>query len=459
MIYSSLLFIYVFFPLSLLIYYATPKKHRNISLLVLSMAFCGTFGAAFLIFMTAYTALNFTSCRLIEKYRENKGLSRSVLILALVLDISALFIFRCDFFTGYRETLFIPEAFFPVGISFFTLSAAGTLADVYCGRMEAEKNIIFYGLYIMFFPRLIMGPLLRYSSFRKMLCSRNDGLSEIGTGFAVFARGFAKKVIAADSLYALYSAAISVGVDKMAALTAWLGVVSYFLCLYFTISGISDMGTGIGYCFGFRMPQSFNYPVFSSNVRYFAARWHMQAVQWFRRYITKPLSSLSENRIYKKAVFIVVWGLLGFWYKFNISGFVSGMILGSAVIVESRFSREKLLPVTGILYTFIITLVCSELIASGDLAYSLKYFFAMVGGNRIVADSHSLYLLKSYILILLISMYASTNLFRNLMLRSGRIRVRNIVTVMSPLAVLSVMILCTILISYRGSSEIILLQM
>lgn len=459
MIYSSLLFIYVFFPLSLLVYYATPKKQRNISLLVLSMIFCGMFGVSFLIFMTIYTVMNFTACRVIGKYKENKVISRGILGLALVLDTLAIFIFRSDFFRSFRELISIPESFFPVGISFFTLSAVGILADVYCGRIEAEKNIVYFGLYIMFFPRLIMGPLLRYSSFRKMLCSRHDGLSEIGTGFAVFVKGFAKKVIAADSLYALYKASVSVDVDKMAALTAWLGVISYFLCIYFIISGLSDMGVGIGYCFGFRLPQSFNYPVFSPDIRSFASRWHMQVVQWFRRYISRPLLSFSKNRIFRKLVFIAVWGALGFWYSFDFNGVVCGVILGGAIVIETRLNRGKLLPVTGILYTFIIAVICSVFISGDSLAYSLRYLFAMIGGNRQMADAQSLYLLKSYILILLISMYASTNLFRNLMMRSGRSRVRNIITVLSPVVVLSVMILCTILISYRGSSEMILLKM
>ncbi len=459
MIYSSLLFIYVFFPLSLLVYYVIPKKHRNVSLLILSMIFCGMFGIGFLFFMTTYTFLNYTACRIIGKYIKNKSISRSVFLFALIFDILVIFIFRSEIFRGFKELISIPESFFPVGISFFTLSAAGILADVYCGRTEAESNIVSFGLYIMFFPRILMGPLMRYSSFQKMLRCRHDDLSGIGTGFAVFAKGFAKKVIAADTLYVLYNASVSVDVDKMAALTAWLGIISYFLCLYFTLSGVSDMGIGIGYCFGFRLPQSFIYPVFSSNIRYFTARWHMQAAHWFRRYITRPLSALSSSRIYKRIVFIAVWGLFGFWYTFNLNGAVWGMIWGTAITAETRFSRGKLLPVTGILYTFVIALAGSVFMAGDSLSYSLKYLFAMIGGNRIMADSLSLYLIKSYILILLISMYSATNLFRNLMMRSGRRRVQSIVTALSPAIVLSVFILCTVLISYRGSSDMILLRL
>lgn len=459
MIYSSLLFVYIFFPVSLLVYYVTPKKYRNISLLVLSMIFCSMFGIGFLLFMTAYTALNYAACILIGKYRLNKGISGSVLGLALLLDVLIIFIFRSDFFGIYKELLSIPESFFPVGISFFTLSAAGTLADVYCGREKAEKNIISFGLYIMFFPKLIMGPVLRYSGFRKMLDKRHDDLSGIGAGISLFAKGFAKKVIAADSLYALYIASVSADVDKMAALTAWMGAISYFLCLYFTLSGISDMGAGIGHCFGFRLPQSFNYPVFSSNIRYFAARWHTQAVQWFRRYVTRPILRFSPNKAFRISAFIAVWGLFGFWYTFDMSGAVGGAVLGMAIVIETRFRHGRLLPLTGVFYTFITSVICSVFMAGSSLSYSFRYLFAMIGGNGVLADSFSVYLLKSYILILLISMYASTSLFRNLMIRSGHGKGQKVITVLSPVIVLSVMILCTVLISYKGSSEIYLLKM
>lgn len=459
MIYSSLLFIYVFFPISLLVYYVTPEKYRNISLLALSMIFCGLNGAGYLLFMAAYTALNYISCHFIGKFRKNKGISRSILILALVLDISVIFIFRSDFFSTYRELLAIPEEFFPVGISFFTLSAVGTLADVYSGRTDPEKNIVYFALYIMFFPRIIMGPPMRYSGFRRMLRSRRSGLVGIGAGFSLFVKGFAKKVIAADSLYALYSAAASADIEKMPALTAWLGAVSYLLCLYFTISGFSDMGAGISCCFGFRIPKSFNYPVFSPNVRCFTARWHMQVSQWFRRYIAKPVYVISGKSLHRDIIVIAVGGLLGFWYTFDMGGAAAGLIWSAAVVAETRFIKEKQLQITGLFYTFVLAVICSVFMAGGGISYSMKYLLAMIGGNRILADTQSLYLLKSYVLILIVSMYSAASFFRNITVRSRRKKVRNVVTVLSPMIVLSVMILCTVLISYRGSSELLLLRM
>lgn len=459
MIYSSLLFIYVFLPVSLLVYYVTPEKYRNISLLALSVIFCGLNGAGYLLFMAGYTAVNFAACWLIGKYRQKKGVSRGLFVLALVLDISAIFVFRSDFFSTYRELLSIPEEFFPFGISFFALSAIGTLADVYSGRTKPEKNIVYFSLYIMFFPRLIMGQPIRYSAFRKMLLRRHSDLAGIGTGMSLFVKGFAKKVIAADTLYVLYGASTGVEITQMPALTAWLGAVSYILCLYFVISGFSDMGAGIACCFGFRMPKSFNYPVFSQNVRCFTARWHIQISQWFRRYVTNPFLAVTEKRIYRGIIVIAVSGLIGFWYTFSIGGAAAGILWGIVLVIETHFIKENERQITGVLYTFILSLICAVFMAGNSLAYSLKYLFAMIGGNGILADSLSLYLLKSYVLILIASMYLAASFFRNIVAHSYRKKIQNFITAISPVIVLSAMILCTVLISYRGTSDMILLKM
>ncbi|MBQ8348730.1 MAG: hypothetical protein IJY19_03670 [Ruminococcus sp.] len=459
MVYSSLLFIYGFFPLSIMIYYIFRRKFPNGVLLILSMIFCGIISVYFLMFMILYTAVNFAACNFIEKKRSSKSVSGIIFYSAVIFDIAAIFTFRTDFFSGFKELIYVPDGFFPIGISFFTLSAVGTLIDVYFGRLKAEKNIVKFGLYIMFFPRLLMGPVLRYSSFIKMLKNRRDGLNEIGIGFTVFVKGLAKKVIAADSLYMLYSAVHGIDIENMTALTAWIGITAYLLCLYFTLSGFSDMGIGIGYCFGFRFPQSFNYPLFSTKIRYFTTRWHIQIIQWFRRYITKPLSSRFNNKIIKKLIFIAVWGLFGFWYTFSINGVVWGAIIGSAVTIENHFSNEKILNITGIIYTFLAVVIASVFLSGSDLSYSLKYLLVMLGGNRAFADSLSFYFIKSYIVILLISVYAATSLFRNLMIRSGRTWIRNAVVIVSPAIVMAFMIICTIMISYSGSSEMILLRL
>lgn len=459
MAYSSLLFIYGFLPVSLLLYYASPKKRQPLTLLILSMIFCGMFSLGFLIFIIAYVLVNFGGCRLIGKRRSDKKSGILPYILCMLFDTAAIFFFRSELFEPMRDALGTAADFFPVGISFFTLSAMGTLTDVYRGRISAEKNIIAFGLYIMMFPRLIMGPILRYSSFSHALEERGGDLSEIGKGLALFIKGLVKKVIFADSLYMLYTAVRSAEITGLSALTAWLGAIAYILCLYFTLCGFADMSTGLGFCFGFRFPKSFNYPMFSTKIRYFYARWQMPAVRWLRKNFTHPLSSLSRGKIYRKAVFIAAWGAFGFWYTFNMNGLIWGLILGSAIVVEKRFSHVKMLDITGAVYTFLAVIFASVIFFEDDLSCAARYLFAMIGGNNKLADVLSLYLLKSYIVVLLICMYASTDLFRNVKIRLEKTRIRVVFEALSPIAALFLLMACTALMSFGGSSGTMLIML
>lgn len=458
--YSSLLFIYAFFPLSLVVYYLSPKKYRDLALLMLSMVFSGLFGAGSLVLLLVYTAVNYVCGRIAGALREKKN--RCALIpfaFGITFDIAAVFIFRISCFSWITSALRFPDGFFPIGISFFTLSSIGYLIDVFTGKIKAEKNVIRFSLFIMMFPRLLMGPVLRYDIFARILRSRKYGMPELSKGFSIFIKGLAKKVIAADTLYSMYMAVKAADLKSISAGTAWLGAAAYLLCLYFTLSGISDMGTGIGYCFGFRFPQSFNYPMFSSRIRYFAAKWHVQVIHWFRKYITRPLTSRVNNRHISKLVFILAWALAGYWYGFDLSSAVWGVLMGAAIIIENKLSNSKMLKATGIIYTFILTTLFAVFLMGDSVSDSLEYVLAMLGSNHALADGLTVYLLKSYLVVMLMTMYASTDLFRNMMLRSEITRIRTTLRAISPVSMVIVLIICTALIAYTGSSGMLIMQL
>ena len=459
MVYSSLLFIYGFLPVSILLFYITPKKFRELTLLFLSMVFCGMISLFFLIFILAYTAMNYGFVHLISRLRKNKKLAAVPLASGIIIDLAALIVFRTEHFSQLYDILKVPDGFFPVGISFFSLAAVGTLIDVYKGRLSAEHNIVRFSLYFMFFPRLIMGPLLRYGVFRRIICNRRETPENIGIGMTLFVKGLAKKVIVADDLYMLYTAVHSQNVSELSAVTAWLGITAFVLCLYFTLSGFADMGTGVAYCFGYRMPQSFNYPLISTRIRYFAARWQSQVIQWLRRYVTKPLYSVCTYRWVKELIFIFGWTLFGIWYRFNTNGALWGLLIGAAVVIESRIAKKKIMDITGIVYTLFVIIICSVFLAGNSPAYSGRYLIAMLGGNNVIADSQSFYLLKSYIVLLLAAVYAASDLFRNMMTRAGKKKVKTVINAASTLIVLAALIICTALLSYSGSSEMLIMKL
>lgn len=463
MVYSSLLFIYGFFPLSLAIYFLTPKKFKDIALFVLSMIFCGLFSLRFLFFMQIYTVINYTCARLTysfkwkeQKYRKFRIIPFSV---GILFNLISLFAFRTDVFSWILRPFGFPDDFFPIGISLFTLSATGYLIDVYKGRIRAEINFIRFGLFIMMFSRLLMCSVVSYDNFMKIWRKRKIRLTELGTGMELFVKGLAKKVIIADTLFMLYSAIKSTDIRSLPVLTAWLRAIAYILCMYFTLSGISEMGIGISYCFGYSFPQSFNYPLFSSRIRHFSAKWHVQVVQWFRKYVLHPFRSVINAKYINGFISVFLWILMGFWYRFNMNGIIWGFLIGIAVIIESKLKNIKMLKSTGIIYTFVVITISVVFLSCESIGDSLRYIWAMIGGNRVIADSLTAYLLKSYIIVLLVAVYASTDLFRNTISRINRTRLRFVTFIISPVLTVILFAVCTAMISYTGSSENILIQL
>lgn len=459
MIYSSLLFIYGFLPLSLLIYRLAPEKMKNTSLLLLSMVFCALNSLKFLEFMVIYTLINYFAGLFIGKFRNKKKISAIPLFLGISADMIMFFMFRTDFLDIFKDKLKIPDAFFPVGVSLITLTAIGYLIDIYKKCIRPEFDIVKFSLYMMMFPLIIMRPVIRYNTFRRMLNDRKVTLCDTGTGLTIFVKGLVKKVIAGDTMYAMYMAVKSVDIWKMSSVNAWLGMTAYLLSLYFTLSGMADMGTGTGYCFGFRFPHSFNYPVFSNKMRDFASNWHVQIIYWFRRYIAKPLYEVGRSRVYRKIIFISAWCCVGLWYRFDINGLVWGGIIGLAVVLEKYIRRFRILKITGIIYTYVITITAMVFLSCENTGQSFNYILVLLGGNKIFADSLTLYLFKYYIVLILICTYCSTSLFRNMVMRSGKSRIKSVIALLSPAVTLIMLALCTALISYTGSSEMHLISL
>lgn len=461
MVYSSLLFIYGFFPLSLAIYAFTPKKFKDIALFLLSMVFCGLFSLKFLFFMLIFTAVNYTSARITyslkwkeQKFRKFMSIPFAV---GIMFNVLSLFAFRTEIFSVLIKPFGFPENFFPFGISLFALSATGYLIDVYKGRIKSEINFIRFGLFIMMFSRLLMCTVISYDNFLKIWRKRKIRMNELGTGMGLFVKGLAKKVIVADTLFMLYSAIKST--DNIPVLTAWIGAVAYLMCLYFTLSGISEMGTGISYCFGYTFPQSFNYPLFSSRIRHFSAKWHIQVMQWFRKYAVYPFRKVIKAKYINIFMTFFLWVLMGFFYTFSLNGIIFGLLMGLGLLIESKLKNIRMLKSTGIIYTFLVITILSVFLASGSISEAFCYIWAMIGGNRMFADTLTAYFIKSYIIIFLVAMYASTDLFRNTINRINRTRFRFVILVFSPVVTVLVFALCTALIAYTGSSENVLIRL
>ncbi|MBQ8960828.1 MAG: hypothetical protein IJ071_06370 [Ruminococcus sp.] len=457
MTYSSILYIFCFLPVSLLICAAVPERHRNKAIFLLSALFCASFGIGYLCFMLGYVLVNYTCGRLTEKERDRGRRGAIPFAVGVAADVLALLAARSPLFSGLREAL--PGAAFPVGISLFTLSAVGYLVDVFSGRLRPERHIIRFSLYLMMFPRLIMGPIVSYRRFKRISRSRELSLENIGQGMTLFVLGLAKKVLLADNLLMLYRAVGGVDSSKLSVATAWLGALSYVLCLYFTLSGFSDMGSGAALCLGYRFPPAFRHPMFSSSFSRFGGRWHIQVMDWSRRYVTRPLSMATDKIWLRRTVFVAVMGVTAYWYGFSTGSLIAGLLFGCLCLAEHYLIPKKLLKTTGMIYTFLGIMVCGAFLASGSATAGAGFLWAMVGGARAIADSLSFYLLRSYIVVLLIALYASSDLFRNMLSRAEKTKLRGMIYALKPAAVLMLLALCTAFIAHSGSSGEMLLTL
>ena len=402
--------------------------------------------------MAAYTLLHFAEGILLGKIRQKKIISYTILAAVILADIIILLIFREKLFIND----YVPEIFVPIGISFSTLSAIGYCLDVCRGKIRAEKNFFRFSLYMLFFPKLPMGPIINYSSFRRMTKYRTMGINEIGAGMVVFVKGLAKKILFADNIYILYAAVMGININELSAISAVLGVIAYGLCLYFTLSGLSDMGAGLARCFGFRLPQSFNYPISSRGLGEFSSRWHMTVTGWFSRYILKPLKQKSSSRILESLAVIFIWSILGLWYDLRLNTLIGGFLIGAVIAAEKFIFTKKNSSFTSMIYTFFVISLCTVFFMWDTPIHSLKYLLVIVGGNNSIIDPASIYLLKVFIVVLLICLYGATDIFRNIVERSGKKWIKVLSNIVTPITTLILLILCTAEISYTGASEMTL---
>lgn len=449
MTFSSLIFIYGFLPLSLGIYYITPKKHRNKSLFVISTLFLALCGLEILAVTAIFVLLNYLSGLAVGAFSKYRPISALFLTLGTAADIAVLLLFRTELFSLIRPF----SVAVPLGLCFLTVTAIGYLADVFRKRIKAEKNFFRFMLYMTYFPKLPMGPVIGCGAFSGKLEKRRDGFSSIGEGAELFVCGLAKKVILADNLQRLHEAVITMKVGEISAVSAWLGVISYMLGIYFLLSGLSDMGAGLSLCFGIRLPSSFKYPLFSRGVTDFGKKWHMPVVRTVRRNIEAPVISRSGGNLMKYIMAASVWVIMGLWYEISPNKLVWGLIIGISIALEMRFADYKSMRSTSVVYTLML-LTLSWIFFFGDtLSYSFRYFLALIGGNNNIADSVSLYLLKSYGLLIAVGALAASGIFRKYLYGSKLKPVRKIVRFMQPVFTMLILAVCTALISYSGVCE------
>lgn len=328
MVFSSPIFLFLFFPFALLGYYLFRKKLGNLFLLVISLLFYAWGEPKFVIVMIVTVLLDYLLGLWGDRARASGRSTRPVILIAAVLNVGLLFVFKYLNFVTENLRLLLGDAVpltqiaLPIGISFFTFQAMSYVFDVCAGKGEVQRNPLNVLLYVSLFPQLIAGPIVRYQTVAQEINHRRETLDDFTYGIERFIIGFAKKAVLANTIgitvdYCFGLAGGTVGSGLTTGI-AWLGAIGYSLQLYYDFSGYSDMAIGLGHMFGFHFEENFNYPYMTKSVGEFWRRWHISMGSWFRDYVYFPLGGSKVNGT-GRIIFnlFVVWLLTGIWHGAN----------------------------------------------------------------------------------------------------------------------------------------------
>ena len=362
MVFSSLIFMFLYLPAVLLIYYITPHKFRNAMLLVVNLVFYGWGEPVFILLMIFSTVLNYVYGYFIEKFRENKRTAKILLVTAIIINLGVLAFFKyAGMLTDTLNVLpflNIPDFTIPlpIGISFYTFQTMSYTIDVYRGDTPAQKNIVSFGTYVSLFPQLIAGPIVRYRDVADQLDSRHENIEQFTLGVKRFMIGLGKKVLLANSMGLLWDT-LRPDMSANGALGNWVGIIAYSFQIYFDFSGYSDMACGLGNMFGFEFLKNFNYPYISKSITEFWRRWHISLSTWFRDYVYIPLGG-NRKGVFRSIInILIVWGLTGLWHGASYNFILWGLYFGVILLLEKFVLKsflEKLPNAVKHLYSIVL---------------------------------------------------------------------------------------------------------
>ena len=411
MVFSSSIFLFIFFPIVLLFYFVFFRKNRllqNIFLFIASLVFYA-WGEPLMVFLMLGTIIvNWFCAFMLDKYRQNEKISKTWLILAVIFDVSILFVFKYLTFVLqnigliFNTSISIINISLPIGISFFTFQAMSYVIDVYRKKGRVQKNPLYVGLYIALFPQLIAGPIVRYETISDQIFNRQESLPLFSEGTTRFILGLAKKALLANTLAIIADSAFSMSAPSVT--IAWLGAIAYTLQIFFDFSGYSDMAIGLGKMFGFQFEENFNYPYVSKSISEFWRRWHISMGTWFRDYVYFPLGGSKTKKPRIILNLFIVWLLTGLWHGANWTFIVWGLFYFILIAIEklSGFEKSRCPKWIKHIYTMLFVILGWVVFRANSLGNAINYISAMFGKYSF-SDTLFLTYLKEHAVILIFS--------------------------------------------------------
>ncbi len=420
MVFSSILFLFRFLPIFMILYFLAPGRAKNLVLFLGSLIFYAWGEPVYIVLMLFSTVSDYIHGILIGPRRGTKA-AKGLMVSSIVINLLMLGFFKyADFLIqtinsigGFSIPLF--ELGLPIGISFYTFQTMSYTIDVYRGEAKVQKNLLDFAVFVTMFPQLIAGPIVKYRDVESKLHTRKSDICAISYGAKRFVLGLAKKVLLANNMGLIWTTVKSYDYGEMSVLTAWLGIIAFALQIYFDFAGYSDMAIGLGAVMGFQFPENFNYPYISKSVTEFWRRWHMTLSSWFKEYVYIPLGGNRKGLPRQILNILIVWMLTGIWHGAGWNFVLWGLWFAAFLIVEKIFLRKllsKLPGVVGHTYCLIVVLVSWVMFELESVASIGNYISAMFGVNGgVLWDNKALYLGRENLVLLVIAVLAATPIF------------------------------------------------
>lgn len=412
MVFTDLIFLFCFLPISVLLTKQIRNiKLQNILLVVFSLLFYAWSNPIYVVLLILSILWNYFTAFELEAPDDEKT-KKILLIVSVVVNLFILGFYK---YTGFlMDILHIQSNLkiaLPVGLSFFTFSELSYIFDVYNGKSKPQKNIILFTLYVSFFGKISMGPIVSYHEMEDQLTNRSLSKAQYASGMVLFSKGLIKKVLLADQLSYVYS----ILQNNTSTLGVWLLAISYMLQIYFDFSGYSDMAIGLSRFFGFDFKPNFDHPYTATSVQDFWRKWHISLSQWFRDYLYIPLGgNRVDKNTYIRNIFIV-WFCTGLWHGANWTFILWGLYYGCLLLLEKFFLREKLeklpKPISHI-YTLLVVLIGWVFFMSPNITTAFTTLGKMIGiGATTFANNQAKFMLKSYFILFVLAILLSTKVY------------------------------------------------
>lgn len=419
MLFSSTVFLFIFLPLTIAIYFLLKNNFRNTFLLFASLFFYAWGEQQLVLLMICSICINFLFGNIISNNISNKRIrkAKANLTISISINIAVLvyykyfhFIISNLSFIGFDFNLNTSNITLPIGISFFTFQSISYLIDVYKQRVSGQKNIINLGMYIALFPQLIAGPIIRYSDINKEINTRKITLTLFNSGIRRFISGLAKKVIIANNVGLIADSVFAIAPVELSTKLSWIGIVCYTLQIYYDFSGYSDMAIGLGKMFGFNFKENFDHPYSSTSIQEFWRKWHISLSSWFKDYLYIPLGGNRKGETRTYINLLIVFLVTGLWHGANWTFIVWGLFHGAFLIFERLgllTCIPKVLDPLKRVYTLLIVLIGWVIFRAETLDYALSYIGKMFSFSTGTNQTPYLYINSLVVTILIIGVLFS----------------------------------------------------